>query len=158
VLIRFEVSNFRSVRETVELSMVAIDQDREEARPAPLLGESLLPVAAVYGPNASGKSNFLAGLAWVRDAVRHSLLFWEDAIPIEPFAFRDGPTLSSEFTIELLIQGVRFEYILDVDRERVIYEALFHYPEKKRRRIFEREGSELKIQRGLGALSGTREL
>ena len=40
----------------------------------------------------------------------------------------------------------------------MLYEGLFHYPEKKRRRIFEREGSELKLQRGLGGLSGTREL
>ncbi|WP_089313897.1 AAA family ATPase [Actinomadura mexicana] len=158
MLIRFEVTNFRSIRETVELSMVAVDQEREEARPAPLLGESLLPVAAVYGPNASGKSNVLAALAWVRDAVQHSLRIWEDAIPIESFAFRDGPTLSSEFIVEMLIQGVRFEYVLEVDHERVAYEALFHYPEKKRRRIFEREGPEFKIQRGLGALSGTREL
>jgi hypothetical protein len=40
----------------------------------------------------------------------------------------------------------------------VLYEALFHYPEKKRRRIFERQGGGLKFQRGLGTISGTREL
>lgn len=158
MLIRFEAKNHRSIRGTVELSLVAIDQDREEARAAPLLGESLLPVAAIYGPNASGKSNVLAALSWVRDAVQNSLRFWEDEIPADPFAFGEGPTSPSEFVIELLIEGVRFEYVLELSRERILYEALFHYPEKKRRRIFEREGAELKIQRGLGVLSGTREL
>lgn len=158
VLIRFEAKNHRSIREPVELSLVAIDQDREEARAAPLLGESLLPVAAIYGPNASGKSNVLAALSWVRDAVQDSLRFWEDEIPADPFAFSDGPASPSEFVTELLIEGVRFEYVLELNRERILYEALFHYPEKKRRRIFEREGSDLKIQRGLGVLSGTREL
>ncbi|GAB3888007.1 AAA family ATPase [Microbispora bryophytorum] len=158
MLIRFGVSNYRSIWETAELSMVAIDRDREEARPAPLLGESLLPVAAVYGPNASGKSNFVAALSWLRDAIQHSLRFWEDEIPIELFAFGEGPSSTSEFSVEVTINDVRYEYVLELRRERVLYEGLFHYPEKKRRRIFEREESELKLQRGLGSLSGTREL
>jgi hypothetical protein len=158
MLIRFEAKNYRSIRDSVELSLVAIDHEREEARAAPHLGESLLPVAAIYGPNASGKSNVLAALAWLRDAVQESLRFWEDEIPLEPFAFGDGPVLPSEFVVELIIKGVRFEYVLELDREHIIYEGLFHYPEKKRKRIFEREGSGLKIQRGLGVLSGTREL
>ncbi|MWA05092.1 AAA family ATPase [Actinomadura sp. LD22] len=158
MLIRFEARNYRSIWEPVELSMVAIDLDREAVRPAPRLGVSLLPLAAVYGPNASGKSNVLAALSWVRDAVQQSLRFWEDEIPIEQFAFGEGGASSSEFVLELEIKGIRFEYVLEVDREHVIYEGLFHYPEKKRRRIFEREENDLKLQRGLGELSGTREL
>ncbi|MER7418622.1 ATP-binding protein [Micromonospora peucetia] len=158
MLIRFEASNYRSIAAGVELSMVAVDRDREAAREQPRLGESLLTLAAVYGPNASGKSNVAGALAWLRDAVEDSLRFWEDDIPLEPFAFGAGPTEPSEFVIEATVDGVRFEYVLEIDASQVLYEGLFHYPEKKRRRIFEREGSELKLQRGLGALSGTREL
>ncbi|MEU3166231.1 ATP-binding protein [Streptosporangium sp. NPDC006930] len=158
MLIRFGATNHRSIRGPVNLSMVAIDRDREEARPVPLLGESLLPIAAIYGPNASGKSNVVAALSWLCDAVSFSFRFWEDEIPVEPFAFGDGRTLASEFSVEVIIDGVRFEYVLELDREHVIHEGLFHYPEKKRRRIFEREELELKLQRGLGGLSGTREL
>ncbi|MBC8989269.1 ATP-binding protein [Micromonospora chalcea] len=158
MLIRFEASNYRSIAKGVELSMVAVDRDREAARDAPHLGESLLTRAAIYGPNASGKSNVVGALAWLRDAVEDSLRFWEDDIPLEPFAFGSGPGESSEFVLEATVDGVRFEYIVELDASQIIYEGLFHYPEKKRRRIFEREGSELKLQRGLGALSGTREL
>jgi predicted ATPase len=158
VLIRFEVANFRSMLEPVELSMVAVDRDRSEAREVPNLGESLLPVAAIYGPNASGKSNVVAALAWLVDAVRDSLRGWDDEIPIEPFAFTGGEDRPSQFTVEYVVDGVRFEYVLELDRRAVRYEALFHYPEKKRRRIFERDGDELKLQRGLGVLAGTREL
>jgi hypothetical protein len=158
MLIRFEVSNFRSIREPVDLSMVAIDSAREEAREVPNLGESLLHVAAILGPNASGKSNIIAALTWLRDAVQDSLLLWDNGIPIEPFAFAGGPDRPSSFTVESIVHGVRFEYVLELDRRSVAYEGLFHYPEKKRRRIFEREGDELKLQRGLGNLSGTREL
>jgi uncharacterized protein len=158
MLIRFEVANFRSILDPVELSMVAVDRDRAEARAVPNLGESLLPVAAVYGPNASGKSNVLAALAWLTAAVRESLRSWDDEIPVEPFAFAEGHTRPTEFTVESVIAGVRFEYVVELDRQTVRYEGLFHYPEKKRRRIFEREGGELKLQRGLGNLSGVREL
>ncbi|MGH3826608.1 MAG: AAA family ATPase [Pseudonocardiaceae bacterium] len=158
MLIRFEVSNFRSIRDPVELSMVAVDRDRSEARPMPNLGESLLPVAAIYGPNASGKTNVIAALTWLHRAVRDSLRFWDDEIPIEPFAFADGPGRPSEFTIESVISGVRFEYVVELDSRAVRYEGLFHYPEKKRRRIFERESTEFTLQRGLGNLSGTRAL
>jgi len=158
VLIRFEVANFRSVLEPVELSMVAVDRDRPEARPVPNLNESLLPVAAVYGPNASGKSNVLAALNWLITAVAESLRFWEETIPVEPFAFAGGPSRPSEFTVESVVSGVRFGYVVELDRERVHYEGLFHYPEKKRKRIFELEGGKLTLQRGLGSLSGTREL
>lgn len=124
----------------------------------PNLGESLLPVAAIFGPNASGKSNVIAAITWLRMAVRESLREWDDEIPIEPFAFAAGWKRPSEFTIESVIAGVRYEYVVELDRQTVRYEALFHYPEKKRRRIFEREGSQFKLQRGLGSLSGTRGL
>ncbi|MDG4830910.1 ATP-binding protein [Solwaraspora sp. WMMD1047] len=138
--------------------MVAIDQDRPGVRAVPNINESLLPVAAIFGPNASGKSNIIAAMTWLRLAVLDSLRFWDDAIPTEPFAFADGRDRGTDFTLEAVIGGVRFEYVVDVDREAVRYEALFHYPEKKRRRVFEREGANLTLQRGLGRLSGTREL
>ncbi|WP_235433782.1 MULTISPECIES: ATP/GTP-binding protein [Protofrankia] len=138
--------------------MVAVDRDRVEAREAASLGESLLTVAALYGPNASGKSNIVAAFTWLRDAVQHSLRTWDDEIPVEPFAFGDGPGRPSEFIVELLVDGIRFEYVLEVHRRAVHYEGLFHYPEKRRRRVFERESGELKLQRGLGGIAGTREL
>lgn len=58
----------------------------------------------------------------------------------------------------MLVSGVRFEYLLDVSSRRVSFEALYHYPEGRRRRIFEREHNALVLQRGLGELAGTRSL
>ncbi len=157
MLIRFEVENFRSILDPVELSMVAID-DRPEARSHPRIGESLVTVAGIFGPNASGKSNVLAALAWLQRAIGDSLRLWDEEIPVEPFAFGDAKGHDSSFILEMEIGGVRFEYLLDVGRDRVSYEALYHYPEGRRRRVFERNGRELVLQRGLGELAGTRSL
>ncbi|MEF3402239.1 AAA family ATPase [Agromyces sp. CCNWLW203] len=158
VLVRFEVSNYRSIASPVELSFVAIDRDRPEVHFQESIGEGLLAVAAVFGPNASGKSNVVSAMGWLRDAVRNSVRFWEDDIPTEPFAFGPDKLQTSEFVLEAMVDGVRFEYRLELDAAKVSYEALFHYPEKKRRRVFERDDAGLKLQRGLGSLSGTREL
>ena len=98
--------------------MVAVDRDRVETHAVPNLGESLLPVAAIYGPNASGKSNVLAALSWLISAVRDSLRAWDDEIPLDPFAFAGSPT-PSEFTIEFVVLDVRFEYVLELDRQAV---------------------------------------
>jgi predicted ATPase len=158
MLIRFEAANFRSILEPAELSMVAVDGDRAEARYSSNLGEGLLSVAAIFGPNASGKSNVLSALTWLCDAVRVSLRYWDDEIPVDQFALGAAPVTSSEFSIELLIENVRFEYEVELTRQEVVHEGLFHYPERRRRRIFERDRGELKIQAGLGAISGTRSL
>ncbi|GAB4086517.1 ATP-binding protein [Myceligenerans cantabricum] len=152
MLVRFEVKNYRSIASEVELSMVAVDRDREAAHDAPNLGESILTRSAVYGPNASGKSNVLAALVWLADAVRDSLRAWEDEIPIEQFAFASEPNHSTtEFTVDYLVNGVRFEYLLEVDATAILREELFHYPNKKSRRIFERNGQGVELNRELGS-------
>ncbi|GAA1271025.1 ATP-binding protein [Sphaerisporangium rubeum] len=158
MLIRFAVSNFRSILDPVELSMVAIDRDRPAARPMAHLGESLLPIAAIYGPNASGKSNVLDALSWLVAGIELSHRYWDDEIPVEPFAFSRGQERTTEFTIDAAISGIRHEYTVTLDRHAIHHEALFHYPKKKRRLVFERTGSAIKFQRGFGNLSGVRGL
>lgn len=158
MLIRFEVENFRSIVGPAELTMVAIDEDRPQVRVQKQIGASLLTTAGIFGPNASGKSNVLGALSWMRRAVSQSLSRWDDGIPVEPFAFGDARGQDSSFTIEMEVAGIRFDYLLDVGRERVSYEALFHYPEGRKRRVFERDGNQLELQRGLGVLAGARTL
>ena len=158
MLIRFEVENFRSIREPVELSMVAIDDGRAQARSIDSLKVSLLPVVGIFGPNASGKSNVLEAYRWLQRAVQGSLRDWNQEIPVEQFASDQARSQDSSFCVELVVGGIRHEYLLDVGRDAVSYEALFHYPEGRRRRVFEREGDQMKLQAGLGSLSGVREL
>ena len=60
MLIEYTVKNFRSFRDEVVLSMVA-DKNRELADTNTFqVGDTnLLKVAALYGSNASGKSNLI---------------------------------------------------------------------------------------------------
>ncbi|WP_232832826.1 AAA family ATPase [Curtobacterium sp. YC1] len=138
--------------------MVAIDEDRTGVRRVDRLGEPILTTAAIYGPNASGKTNLLAALNWLREAIQGSLRYWDEAIPIEPFASSTARNENTSFALEVIVEGILFEYLLELNSSKVQFEALYHYPEGRRRKIYVREKNELSIQRGLGHLSGTRSL
>jgi uncharacterized protein len=158
MLLRFEAANYRSILEPVELSMIAVDQDRPSVRTFDLLAERVLVIAGIYGPNASGKSNVVESLAWLSTAVGRSLRAWDQIIPREPFRFGRGPETPSTYEVEMVVQGVRYAYRVELDGSEVLFEGLYSYPERRRRVLFEREGLEIHFRRGLGALAGTREL
>ena len=123
VLLRFRVANHRSILEPVELSMIAVDEDRAATRGFDGLSERVLTVAGIYGPNASGKSNVLDALAWLSMAVATSLRSWEDYVPREAHRLGNGPVSPSEFDLDLVAKGVRYAYRLEVDDSAVLLRA-----------------------------------
>lgn len=158
MLLRFEVSNHRSILDPVTLSMIAVDKNRPSTRGFDLLPESVLTIAGIYGPNASGKSNVVEALEWLARAVRLSLRTWDEFIPREPFKFGNGPTMSSTYEVEMVVGGVRYAYRLEVNDSEVLFEGLYNYPERHRRTLFERNGLDIQFRRGLSGRAGTREL
>ncbi len=78
MLLRFRVANVRSLREEQELSFVASEETeggRAAARETALSDGRMLPVhtvLAVFGANASGKSNVIAALKNMKHAVLRS--------------------------------------------------------------------------------------
>ena len=158
MLLRFRVSNHRSILEPVELSMIAVDEDRAATRGFDDLSERVLTVAGVYGPNASGKSNVLDALAWLSMAVATSLRGWEDYVPRDAHRFGKGPASPSEFDLDLVVKGVRYAYRLEVDDSTVLFESLDSYPEGRRRNLFTRRESAIDFRRGLDGTRGIRDL
>ena len=158
MFLRCEVSNHRSIDEPIELTMIAIDRNRQSVRSFDRLSEDVLTVAGIYGPNASGKSNIIDAINWLSEAVRFSLRSWDEQIPRDPFRFGNSINESSVFEISLEIAGVRYDYILDVTDSEVVFEALYSYPERRRRMLFEREGDLTQYRRGLTGLGGARDL
>ena len=158
MLLRFRVANHRSILKPVELSMIAVDEDRAATRGFDGLSERVLTVAGIYGPNASGKSNVLDGLAWLSMAVATSLRGWEDYVPREAHRLGNGPVSPSEFDLDLVAKGVRYGYRLEVDDSAVLFESLDSYPEGRRRNLFTRRKSEIDFRRGLDGTRGIRDL
>lgn len=97
MLIQFRFENFRSFRDDTILDFTAtkITENSFQVRKAG--GESLLPVAALYGANAGGKSNVVDALDFMAEYVLDSFAYGDSlkddgdrrltARRAEPFAF-----------------------------------------------------------------------
>src|SRR5205823_920983 len=133
----FRVANHRSIRAEQELLLMpAYDKSRP-----------VVPVAALFGANASGKTNLLDALRFMQHAVRRSFAEWEPGtgVPRTPFAL--DPAAADEpsvYVVELLLDGVRHIYGFEIDDERVREEWLYAYPHNRRQVIFDREGRHIR--------------
>jgi predicted ATPase len=138
--------------------MMAVDEGRPAARTLGTLPGQVLTLAGIYGANASGKSNVLDALAWLATAVRHSFRVWDEEVPRDPFRFDGEADRTSCYEIEMMWQGVRHHYHLEVSSASVEFEGLYTYPERRRRTVFERVGRDVSFRRGVAGLPATREL
>ncbi len=144
MLIQLRVENHRSLRDEVVLSLVASSEAGEGCWDpgVPNFQERVLPVAAIWGANASGKSNLLHALAWMHVAVLSSFRYWgpDDGVPREPFAFREEQqALDSLFEVELALDGARYTYGFTVNDQEVTEEWLLDWPHGERRTLFARD-------------------
>lgn len=126
MLLRFSVSNWMSFRDETTLDMVAT---REKQHPNHLTKISppsvnLLPVAAIYGGNASGKSNLVKALHFVEQFVTDPPK--PDApIPVRPFRLeRNADSLPTSFTISFLAEDSVYEYSFSLNTRKVLREEL----------------------------------
>lgn len=142
LLVQFRVENHRSLRDEQVLSLVAAG-DKAEAhvlRPEGL-GEALVPVVAIYGANASGKSNVLAALRFMRTAILESHRRWDvEGAPHEPFLLSSKADAPSLYEVDIVMNGVRYRYGFQLSTSRVEEEWLFAWPHGRRATWFEREG------------------
>ena len=141
---RFRARNYRSIKEEQELSLVAssLKDSPEAVTQVEGLGLGLVRVAAIYGANASGKSNVIKALAYMSSAVQNSQRQWppEGPIPREPFLLDPQSKLDpSSFEVDLLLDGVRFHYGFALNDREILEEWLDAYPIGKRQMWFKRK-------------------
>ncbi len=128
MIIEFKLANYRSINAEQTLSFVAENTRRHPDNLIPCKGYKLLKAAALFGANASGKSNFVKAIGAMRDFVRDSATRMNEGDPIaasEPYrlnpAMRDAP---SQFEITFVTDGVIYVYGFAADKKRVRSEWL----------------------------------
>lgn len=146
MLLRFAVSNHLSIKETQELSFIksALKGPEEGLLSTPALPkDKVLPAAIIYGPNASGKSNLLDALMFMRRAVLTSQRKWapDGGIPRQPFLLSNACMgKPSRFEMDFDIEGVRYNYGFACTSSEFVEEWLYAAPVGHQRMIFERGG------------------
>lgn len=102
----------------------------------------VLPAAGIFGANASGKSNFLRAMADMRRLVLTSFRSGDRSSPIERNAFlldSESQNKPSIYEIDLIIDGIRYEYGFSVNNTHVLWEYARRYPHGKAVSIFRRD-------------------
>ena len=156
MLLRFGVSNHLSIRDPQELSLVASSlKDRDDA----LIGcaaspsGSVLPAVAIYGPNASGKSNLVDAIRAMRQMVLRSHAQGEPGggVPLRQHFRLDSASVEkpSRFDMDFVVGGVRHHYGFEASGTAFEAEWLYDYPAARRRMLFERRSGDYRFGRAL---------
>ena len=144
MLIELSVANYRSIRDRQTLSLAAgSGTEMRDPNVADAPGDlALLRVAAIFGPNASGKSTLFKALGTLQQLVQWSAMAFQQGqpLPVVPFrleaATEEQPT---EFEIHFIAgDGVRYQYGLAATARQVHEEWLIAYPHGRAQRWFER--------------------
>lgn len=152
MLLNFRIANFRSINEMVELSMIPSDLKNPVNRIIKTNPNATknkyyygLTSAAIYGANASGKSNVIIALDEFQIFVMNST----DNKPNDFIGLYNPFKLNSEnlkkpssFSLDILIDNVLYVYSVDVFRNEIIKESLLFYPKGIQLKVFERNRQE----------------
>lgn len=166
MLIKFTIENWMSFRESSTFSMVASRERQHGDRISRVKKYQMrvLPVAAVYGGNASGKTNFFKALSFAKNLVSKGTQP-DGMIPVEPCHIDpNGATIPSRFVFELLANETVYEFCFAVSRKEVLEEKLTEISSVSERVLYERIGNDIHFEKSLEkdqflhfAFQGTRE-
>lgn len=151
MLLSFTLKNWMSFRQKTTLSMIATRERQHSERVAKLkkFQTKVLPVAAIYGGNASGKTNLFMALNFARAFIVEGV-DPNEYISVEPYRLDSTSTKeSSSFEFELLIQDVIFEYSFSVKRNIVVTEKLAVVNSNRKKIIFSRRYGKINLHKSL---------
>ncbi len=145
MLIEFKVSNFRSIKDEQVFSLVASVDDTLRQSNVCETGvdsvPSVLRSAAIFGPNASGKSNLIKALQFMQNLVLRSAIQRPEGLNIglQPFLLDEtSVNKPSTFEITFSINKIRYQYGFTLTKKRIISEHLLVYKYPKPQQWFKR--------------------
>lgn len=160
MLIQFSVENFLSFKDKATFSLLATG---DKSHPEHLLSnrrsaKSILRTAAIYGANASGKSNLVKAMAYARELILHDTPP-DESIPSMPFRLVSQPNHVSRFQFIFSYHGVEYSYGVKLNPEKILEEFLYGNPKGKEIPYFERitnENNEVEVEFGASLLRGRK--
>lgn len=140
MILEFSVANFLSFKEKITFSMLANASNGLENNYVEIKEKKVLKTAAIYGGNASGKSNLFKMLTNVVLMLRSSNNANINAkLPIVPFKLdADSEKKPSEFEIKFILGEIRYVYGFTADTNKIYEEYLYYYPNGRETKIFDR--------------------
>ncbi|BBE31910.1 transporter [Tepiditoga spiralis] len=156
MLIQFNFKNFKSYKNEVSLDLSATSiKDHEYNLIHDKNEEKFLKIAAIYGPNAGGKSNIIEAFRFMRYWVLSSFKEAGErkGIPLKCFAFDEKfKNGKSEFEVFFKEKGYEYQYGFLIDDSKVYEEWLYKRDFRGKNKyniIFERKENNIKSSKFL---------
>ncbi|EJU33944.1 MULTISPECIES: AAA family ATPase [Capnocytophaga] len=138
MLIRFQVKNLYSFEEETEFNLLTNDSEHLPHHKKHCNGVDFLRLSAIYGANASGKSNFVRAIGLLQNIVKKGKIIDE----VSDYKFKlSGEALTKPISlaIELLSNSKMYYYTLTFDQKKILNETLVEtFKDKEDRIVFER--------------------
>lgn len=140
MLIEFSVANFLSFKDQVTFTMIASKDNALNNNFVSIGNDNILKTTALYGANASGKTNLFKILDIVSNMIKHSNFNSPNVmLPIIPFKLsKEMVDKPSFFEIKFMVNGIRYLYGFSADKQNVYEEYLIYYPNGRPVKIFNR--------------------
>ena len=150
MLLMFKVKNYTSFKNESILDLRAAAYVQHPSHIIPVNDKlGLLKTTAIYGANASGKSNLISAMFFFEQYIFTQFISKKESdfetvtndlnIKLEPFELSDNKNEASEFDIIFLNNGKQIQYGFECTSNEVLYEWLY-IDDKK---VFERNGTDL---------------
>ncbi|MCQ2204889.1 MAG: ATP-binding protein [Bacteroidales bacterium] len=139
-----KISNFLSFKNEAVFSFVASNDSFAEDSQVIRINDNLrlLRFAMVYGYNASGKTNLIKAIHFLRNFLIQDT---EDksrtsGTDVKPFLLDDEtPGRPSCFELTFWVEDVKYKYSLKIDKNAVLDESLYYYPGIQPKQVFSRQ-------------------
>lgn len=152
MLVKFTFKNYKSFLDEQVLSMEAGPGKEMEStlldvgRELIPQGGTLLASAAIFGAAASGKTNVLRALDYMKRVVLVSSGRVQIVRQVDPFAFQMGAQeLDSHFEVEIIQDSTYYRYGFVIRGQRIVREWLFRRTERLTP-LFQRDEEGLRIK------------
>lgn len=141
MILEFKYKNFRSAKDWQTLSFEAsADKVAEEYYCTVINETKVLKLGILYGANASGKTNVLLALDFIRKIAISPKINKMQPIGFIPFLLDDATKKESGiFELTFFVDEMKHIYFIEVDNSAVLKETLKYYPGKQPAEIFSRE-------------------
>lgn len=147
MIINFSVENWGSFKNRASLNMTAGQERQHRERTCVAKNKlRLLPVAAIYGANAAGKTKLIQALSFLQDLIVRGVPV-DDRISVNRFRL-DPNCLQSpaKFSIDLLLDEKIYSYRISLTTDYVAEESLTIEESRIAYDVFKRvHGQEIKF-------------
>lgn len=136
-----KIKNFGPVRKEAEINFEVVENIEEDAYEIKMPdGRRLLKLAYIYGANASGKTTILKAFDFLRKIVLQPVTDKARELAFDPFLFcADAYAQPSYFEISFYLEGTRYLYSLNFNKQSILDEKLIFYQTTRPTELFSRE-------------------